>query len=111
MVSPVPTTTLLRNHGPTTLVRSTRTLQNWLARYPELNEAVQVGNDVFDRQVERALAERAIGFWVTWEEEEFVNGKLITVTRHKKYFPPDVTAQIYWTKNRMLDRWRDVSKR
>jgi hypothetical protein len=24
--------------------------------------------------------------------------------------PPDVTAAIYWTKNRLKDRWRDVQR-
>jgi hypothetical protein len=28
----------------------------------------------------------------------------------RKYYPPDVTACIYWTKNRMPDRWRDVQR-
>ena len=28
----------------------------------------------------------------------------------RKHYPPDVTACIYWTKNRMPDRWRDVQR-
>ncbi len=28
----------------------------------------------------------------------------------RKYFPPDVTAAIYFTKNRMPDKWRDVQQ-
>ena len=28
----------------------------------------------------------------------------------RTYYPPDVTAGIYWTKNRMKDKWSDVSK-
>ncbi|MFY9839864.1 MAG: hypothetical protein WAK55_26015, partial [Xanthobacteraceae bacterium] len=60
--------------------------------------------------VERALAESAIGYWVTWDEEEIVDGKLVRVTRKKKYFPPDVRAQKFWLKNRMKDKWSDVRK-
>jgi hypothetical protein len=82
----------------------------WRARYPELSEAIQAGNDVFNPRVERALAESAIGYWVTWEEEEFVNGKLVTVTQKKEYFAPDVRAQQFWMKIRMKDRWSDVKK-
>ena len=37
----------------------TRTLEKWLVQYPELREAVDVGNDVFNSRVERALAERS----------------------------------------------------
>jgi hypothetical protein len=78
--------------------------------YPELNEAVSSGKDAFDTRVERALAERAAGYSVDVEECFVINGKV-----HKeivrKYYPPDVTACIYWTKNRMPDRWRDSATR
>src|SRR6266700_4893791 len=47
---------------------NTRTLTRWLNQYPELREAIDAGNDVFNPRVERALAERAIGFWVDVEE-------------------------------------------
>jgi hypothetical protein len=75
--------------------------------YRVLREAVDAGNDVFNPRVERALAERAIGFWVdmkVWKKDE---GKLIEKDE-RKYFPPDVTACIFFLKNRMPDRWRDV---
>ena len=88
---------------------TTTTLQNWIMQYPEMQEAISTGNEVFDPRVERALAERALGFWVdvpVWKTED---GKLREVIEHR-YFPPDTTAGIYWTKNRMPDRWRDVHK-
>jgi hypothetical protein len=78
-------------------------------KYPELNEAVASGKEAFDMRVERALAERAIGFSVDVEERVVVNKKLeCRIVR--KYYPPDVTAAIYWTKNRMPDKWRDVQR-
>jgi hypothetical protein len=89
---------------------STRTFKYWLVRHPELYAAVQGGNDVFNPRVERALAERAIGYWIDEEEEVVINGKVARVIRRKKFIPPDVTAGIYWTKNRMKDRWSDVNK-
>jgi hypothetical protein len=66
---------------------------------------------VFNSRVERALAERAIGFWVTWEEEELnrVTGQKELVKK-QKYFPPDTKAGIFWTTNRMPDKWRRVQK-
>jgi transcriptional regulator with XRE-family HTH domain len=90
---------------------STRTLQRWLAQYPELYEAVQAGNDVFDRRVERALAERAIGYWASWEDEEInpITGQKELVKK-QKYFPPDTKACIFWLTNRMPDKWRRVQK-
>ena len=46
-----------------------RTLRRWCMQYPELSAAIQAGNDVFNPRVERAAAESAIGYWVTWDEE------------------------------------------
>ena len=81
----------------------------WLTQYPELYEAVQAGNDSFTPRVERALAERAIGYEYTWEEEEIspVTGQKQMVRKHK-YFPPEVSAIKYHLNNRAKDRWRDV---
>ena len=87
----------------------TRTFFRWMNAYPELNEAVSSGKDAFDTRVERALAERAVGYSVDVEECFVINGKVVRETV-RKYYPPDVTAGIYWTKNRMPDRWRDVQR-
>jgi hypothetical protein len=73
---------------------STRILQRWLAQYPALSEAIRAGNDVFNPRVERALAERAIGYWIDEEEKVVINGKVARIIRRKKFIPPDVTACI-----------------
>jgi hypothetical protein len=80
---------------------STRTLQRWLAQHPELDAAVQVGNEVFDSGVERALAERAMGYLMSWEEEELhpVTGEKHWVIR-RQYLPPDTKAINMWLTNR-----------
>ena len=98
---------------------TTRTLSNWLNKYPELRDAVDAGNDVFNSRVERALAERAIGFYAdqyTWREttkEAQRHGapRFELVPTARQYYPPDVTAGIYFTKNRMPEKWRDVQRR
>lgn len=90
----------------------------WSVRHPEFGQAIQAGNDVFNRRVERALAERAIGFYAdkfvwratTKEEREQGKPEYVKVPTESIYYPPDVTAAIYWTKNRMPDKWRDVQK-
>lgn len=87
----------------------TRTFFRWMNAYPELNEAVTAGKDAFDTRVERALAERAVGYSVDVEELKVINDEPVIVTV-RKYYPPDVTACIYWTKNRLPDRWRDVQR-
>jgi len=97
---------------------SRRTINYWLVQHPEFNAAIQVGNEVFNPRVERALAERAIGFyadkyvWRETTEEQRKEGQptYVMVPTERVYYPPDVTAAIYWTKNRMPDKWRDVNK-
>jgi hypothetical protein len=65
---------------------TTRTVQLWCAKFPELRDALDAGNAVFDSRVERALAERAIGFWESWEEEARPSCYWTEVK--KKYFRP-----------------------
>ena len=84
---------------------SKRTLQYWLNEYPKLSEAFQTGRDVFLPRVERALAERALGFWVEWEQ--FEAG---IMRKKRQYFPPDTTAAIFFLKNTAPGSWRDVAK-
>jgi hypothetical protein len=87
------------------------TLYEWLNRYPELHEAVQIGVDTFNPRVERALAERAIGFFVTLREEvrDPETGKVLAPAQ-RQYFPPDPTSMIFFLKNRMKEKYRDVHK-
>ena len=87
---------------------STRTIHKWLNQHDELHDAVQVGVDAFNARVERALAERAIGFWVTIKEEvRDEQGKVIQ-PEQRRYYPPDPTSIIFFLKNRMRDKWRNV---
>jgi len=88
---------------------SIRTLQNWINQYPELHDAMQIGVETFNTRVERALAERAIGFFVTLREEvkDAKTGE-IKFPAVRRYYPPDTTAAIFFLKNRLRNRWRDV---
>ena len=60
---------------------STKTLYEWKNAYSEIREALKKGKDVVDFEVENALL--------------------------KKAMQGDVTAQIFWLKNRKADKWRD----
>jgi hypothetical protein len=90
---------------------SRRTIHYWMNQHPKFHDAIQTGVDVFNQRVERALAERAIGFFVTLREEELdpETGQLITPAQ-RQYYPPDPTSMIFFLKNRMRDRYRDVHK-
>lgn len=60
---------------------SVSTLYAWKNSYPEISEALKRGKEVVDYQVEKALLQKALC--------------------------GDVTAQIFWLKNRKPDKWRD----
>jgi transposase-like protein len=89
------------------------TLYEWKKRFSEISETLKRGKEVIDRHVENALLKRALGYKydeVTREqgtnpetgESVFVVTKVVT-----KEVQPDVTAQIFWLKNRKPDEWRD----
>lgn len=85
---------------------STTTLYDWKNKYPEFAKAIKKGKTVADREVENALFRRAIGY--EYEEVTEITGdKGSEVRRAIKRMPPDVTAQIFWLKNRKPAEWRD----
>lgn len=87
------------------------TLNNWKNRYVELMESLKEGKEVADRKVENALYKRALGY--EYEEVKMVVEKDEKGNEKKrqekviKKVVPDVTAQIFWLKNRKPDTWRD----
>lgn len=87
------------------------TLYRWKRKYVEISEALKKGKDVVDRQVEKSLLKRALGFEYNETKNVYETdseGKRIlkesTITR--KMVAPDTTAQIFWLKNRKPDKWR-----
>ena len=57
------------------------TLYDWKNKFPEISEALKKGKDVVDFEVESALLKKAMA--------------------------GDVTAAIFWLKNRKSSKWRD----
>ena len=99
------------------------TFREWLNKYPALLAALKKGKAPVDIEVENALLKRALGYEyeeVCTEVEEIPfktkdeDGNTITITKTKKHIRkttkmvvPDVTAQIFWLKNRRPGKWRD----
>lgn len=82
------------------------TLQVWIRKYPEIDRSLKRGKEVVDRQVENALLKRALGYEYTETMiEESDDGEKTRIT--VKEVAPDVTAQIFWLKNRKPAEWRD----
>ena len=69
---------------------SERTINTWKLRHVDFASALINGKPPADERVVQSLYNRALGF-----------------VRNGKYFPPDVTACIFWLKNRRPDEWRD----
>lgn len=83
------------------------TLYVWKQKYPEISEALKRGKEIVDRQVENALLKRALGYEYEEVKEKFEGNILTERTVTKKEVVPDVTAQIFWLKNRKREAWAD----
>lgn len=82
---------------------SARTLYRWKKEKQQICNALSKGKEVVDRQVENSLLKRALGYQY---DEITVEGGIET-KRVTKEVAPDVTAQIFWLKNRKPEVWRD----
>lgn len=90
-----------------------KTLYDWKNKFGNLSNALKRGKEVVDIMVENALLKRALGYkydevtreskWNEVEEE----WQLVETKRVRKEVAPDVTAQIFWLKNRKPTEWRD----
>ena len=90
---------------------SPQTLCEWKNKYPELSEALQRGRDKSDNAVENAIFKAAIGFETSDEKIEVSDGPMgrtVKKTSLKRSYAPNMTAAIFWMKNRRPDRWKDV---
>lgn len=90
------------------------TLYEWQKRFSDFSDALKKGKEVVDREVENAMLKRALGY----DYEEVVQRPVVVdketgetemrvVQRVNKHVAPDVTAQIFWLKNRKPEEFRD----
>ena len=82
------------------------TIHGWKHKHPGFLNALKRGKMVADSQVAKRLFQRAMGYTVKEDKIFNHNGKPLVVPTDKHY-PPDVTAAIFWLKNRMKEQWRD----
>lgn len=99
---------------------SLSTLKDWRKRYPPISAALKRGREVTDIVVENALYRSAQGYTVELRrpiklkrvEYDDKGKKLreyeeIGEAMEEEHIPANVTAQIYWLKNRKPEEWRD----
>lgn len=83
------------------------TLNKWKRDHPQFAEELKRGKQVPDSNVAASLYERAIGY--SHESVKIFNaGGAPLVVPFTEHFPPDVTACIFWLKNRQPRLWRDA---
>lgn len=89
------------------------TLYEWQKRFSDFSDALKKGKEVVDREVENAMLKRALGYEYDEITQEPVTDKDTGITemrvtkRVTKQIVPDVTAQIFWLKNRKPNEFRD----
>jgi hypothetical protein len=89
------------------------TLHRWKLKHSKFCESLKDWKEAADGKVEKTLYKRALGYEFTevTTENLVVDGKELKDAVKKKQtvkeVVPDVTAQIFWLKNRKPDVWRD----
>lgn len=86
------------------------TLYEWMKKFPEIREAIKKGKRPVDIEVENALLKRALGY--EYEEvktliEEVDGKKKKKIEKTVKHVPADVSAIIFWLRNRKGLIWRN----
>ena len=69
---------------------SQKTINRWKLQHVEFVTALKSGKAPADERVVQSLYQRALGY-----------------DHNGKHYPPDVTACIFWLKNRAPEEWRD----
>lgn len=90
---------------------SEATLYRWQNEHPEIKQVIKNGKRPVDFEVENQLLKSAMGF--NYEEtrsfmEEQPDGSYKRkVDTHTRYQSPNVSAQIFWLKNRKPTQWTE----
>ena len=85
---------------------SETTINNWKLEHSEFLESIKKGKSVADADVASSLFHRAMGYTAKEKREEKTADGFKEVDA-EKHVPGDVTAMIFWLKNRQKDKWRE----
>lgn len=95
------------------------TYYKYQLKYGDFMDAIKKGKSPVDVKVENALLKRALGFEYEEIKIEYKPGKkkkgeedeelgiMKSITKTKKLIVGDVTAEIFWSKNRRPHLWKD----
>lgn len=86
--------------------------KKWKRNEPAFAEWIEKGRARASGRVAKALMKNALGFWVEEREQRQSPGPnnttVTTTVVKRKYYAPNVTAQIFWLKNRARKHWYDT---
>lgn len=87
---------------------SFQSVYTWKKKCPELVQALKEKQEVHTAHAETALVKSCTGYYV-WEEKWRAgeDGEMYPCEKYKKWVPPNVTALIFYLKNRGNGRWAD----
>lgn len=85
------------------------TINRWKKSKPVFCKSLKGAKEKADARVVRSLYQRAIGYDHIDTHFASYEGEIIS-KEYMKHFIPDVTAQIFWLKNRQPEKWRDVKE-
>lgn len=85
-----------------------RTIYRWKGEFTEFCQALKSGKEEADARVERSLYQQAIGY----EQDEVkifmpAQAEAPVYAPYRAKVAPNVTAAIFWLKNRKSQDWRD----
>jgi hypothetical protein len=82
------------------------TLNRWKLEHDDFCESLKTGKATADERVERSLYNRAVGYSFDSEKIFHFQGQ-VTRAPCVEHVSPDVTACIFWLKNRRPEQWRE----
>lgn len=98
---------------------SRSTLNAWSKKFSDISDTLKKGREYADRTVESSLFKRAVGYSVMLKKPikvreikyntkgKRVESEKVIYADEEVHIPADVTAQIFWLKNRKPEVWRD----
>lgn len=85
---------------------ATSTLKVWRSKHKEFSATIEASKEIADLKVEKSIYELACGYSHPIEQVLKIPGKIVRVSDIKHY-PPNVTACMFWLRNRKPKEWRD----
>lgn len=86
---------------------SRSTLNRWRVKYPEFGEAIRMGKEEPDNRVIGQLYQSALGFHITIKKGAMNKAGELVEWEETQYIKPEITAQIFYLKNRKNNEWND----